>query len=385
MQDASEGPRKSADDGLTRGMLIFRPGLEPDAQTKDNLGTRTPCQLLASGPSKRKAAGETGDGAPDSSSRSKLHDACTRVLNRSLEPGDIVYQIREEQGGQVAELTLPSLPGPCGLRSWTSNVCENRRSARLRAADLALRSLASDPELAAAVAPLTCQQSYLPGGGGSSEPALVDAGARAPWPSSAAGTVSDAKTELVIFCQWSCGRPMGRKDVRYSAARQGGQHVATVRMNCFCGEEFVGAPQANRRRAEQAAAEKALRAFEKERAQMARAAPKRRRVQTSAAACDTHPSVKQRLHDVCTRVLGHPPQAGDVVYEVAAENGGVTATLRLPCLPGELGSQVWTSRLCISRHDARLQAAAAALATVLEDPACGSMAPANDNLQSYQP
>lgn len=313
------------------------------------------------GASKRKAVADSDSQEPDLSSRSKLHEVYEQVLNRRLEPGDMVYQFREEPGGVVAELSLPSLPGPCGAQTWVSGLRQNRRAARVHVADLALRSLRADNELAMITGESTSGSS--PRERGPSRPS-------SPAPERAVGplTGSDAKTDLVVFCQWSCGRSMGKQDIAYSVSRRDGEYIATARLDCFAGEEFSGPPRPERRQAEQAAAAEALRAHQRELGVMAKAAPKRRRLQGEVAARDPGPSAKHRLHEACARLLGREPQGGDVVYEVDLTNEGPAASLRLPCLPGALGGRSWSSGPCGSRTGARERAAGMALQALLEDP-----------------
>mmetsp|Transcript_30311 Transcript_30311/g.96906 ORF Transcript_30311/g.96906 Transcript_30311/m.96906 type:complete len:372 (-) Transcript_30311:65-1180(-) len=326
------------------------------------------------GSRKRKEPGDVAAQEPDPVTRCRLHDACMRILNRPLQTGDIVYRVWEAQGGQVAEVTLPSLPSALCERAWSSGVCENRRLARLQAAGKALQALLEDPELASLAHAAERPAPGMPEGAEPPSPVCPEPpGPLCPGaggaPQRSGGASADVKTQVVIFCQWSCGRPMRKKDVVYTVARCGEQYQAKVQLNCFTGEAFTGEPRPDRRQAEQAAAELVLRSFEKERRLMAPAAPKKQRVQAEAASSGADPSVKGRLHAACTRILGRAPQAGDIVYEVVPTNGGPTATLRLPCLPGQLGAQVWASQACSSRHDARLQVADMALEAILREPA----------------
>lgn len=329
---------------------------------------------------KRKMLSDTDEQEPDPILRCRLHDAYTHILNRPLQPGDIVYNVSDSGQGQVAEIRLPSLPGALGMQSWTSKPCANRRLARVHAAGKALTCILSDPELAASVGPGAGQSSIGPtecrkegscgleGTGSHSD--LSRKGEQ-----DGAVVEFDFKAQVVMFCQWSCGRPMRKKDIVYTVARHYSWYQATVTLSCFSGEEFTGTPRTDRRQAEHAAAEVMLKAFERERAQMDLEMNKKRRVQTDGTSSGADPSVKMKLHEACSRILRRPPQTGDVVYEVAAWNGGPRAALRLPSVPGQLGMRIWESRACASRRDARIQVAGMALEAIRQDPTFGPLLP----------
>lgn len=332
---------------------------------------------------KRKSAGTADSQDIDPSSRCQLHEALRAILRRDLQVGDVVYEVAEAGGGQVAEVRLLSLPGEWSRRTWTGVACAKRQLAKSSAADAALQSMMADAELAAQIrqpADFAANQEGLRESVAQSAlvplrgPAAQQGDAPLAFGGQKGSVPTSVKTQLIIFCQRSCGRPMRREDVVYTTLRAGVKHVATVRLNCFEGEEFRGEPRPDRRQAEQAAAEVALQGKARERAQLCPASAKRRRLQRDAEMAKRAPAgSKMRLHEACTMILGRSPQAGDVVYEVVAGNSGPSATLRLPCLQGGLGSQVWTSAPCASRHDARSEAAALALRAIWEDPDLGRL------------
>eukprot|EP00927_Polykrikos_kofoidii_P063458 TRINITY_DN58282_c0_g1_i1.p1 TRINITY_DN58282_c0_g1~~TRINITY_DN58282_c0_g1_i1.p1 ORF type:complete len:384 (-),score=66.81 TRINITY_DN58282_c0_g1_i1:75-1124(-) len=300
---------------------------------------------------------------PDPVAKGRLHDVCMQFLGRELDVGDIVYRMLTAPcGGEVAVLELPTLPGALGKTTWRSSPCSNRRLARLQAAEVALRALVGDFDISAAI-PIPPD---FEGDPVSSAPSADERSA----------SNSDVKTEVVIFCQRRCGRPMTKNDIVYTTIRQEGAFQSTVQLCCLEGEEFAGSLRPDRRQAERAAAEEVLKAFAKERATMLVAAEsKRRKILDDDVCQEIDPDVKRKLHEACSRILGRPPQAGDVVYEVALSNHEPTVTLRLPGLAHVLGSdRVWTSPPCGSRHDARLQVAGMALRAILEDPDIGPLA-----------
>lgn len=345
---------------------------------------------------KRKISIAADAPSSDVNSRSRLHDACVSILNRELEAGDLVYDIREAAAGQaVVELRLAGLPGAWAVRRFAGEPHATRRLARESAAQAALSALRADPETAALIdapppllegsgcteEPLTRSGQNEQGVGQGSSAVSSSSSSTAPRVLAGNGTAVDAKSQVVVFCQRSCGRNMRREDLVYTLERLDGQFVASVRLNCFGGEAFAGAPRDDRRGAEQAAAEEVLKAFAKERQQLFHHPAKRRRKTDArhgepgsggaggerAAKAKADPGAKARLHDVCCALLGRPPQAGDVVYEVVPSNKGPTASLRLPGLQGNLGGRVWASDVCASRSDARIQVADLALRDLLED------------------
>mmetsp|Transcript_37402 Transcript_37402/g.66459 ORF Transcript_37402/g.66459 Transcript_37402/m.66459 type:complete len:344 (+) Transcript_37402:60-1091(+) len=325
---------------------------------------------------KRKNSANEAASELDHTARCKLHDACTRILNRCLRDGDVMYDIFETEGGQVAKIKLPGLPGAWGSRSWLSKPCLNRRQARLSAADAALRSLMEDPEMALAIDVPRLENSRNAAQDESSAGDFMDISSSSAY----AEDGLDPKTKVVIFCQWSAGRPMQKGDLVYSTSRESGLFRATVKLNCFNGEEFSGASLPDRRQAENSAADAVLLAYRKQRAKASAPASvredpnkpmaKRRRVQSDAHEVEAvEPGINTRLHEICVQLLGREPQAGDIMYEVAVTNEGLTAALRIPCLPAPLNNELWTSGSCTSRRDARMQAAAKAVKTILADPA----------------
>mmetsp|Transcript_89422 Transcript_89422/g.252342 ORF Transcript_89422/g.252342 Transcript_89422/m.252342 type:complete len:401 (+) Transcript_89422:130-1332(+) len=349
---------------------------------------------------KRKISIAPDAPSSDVNSRCRLHDACVSILNRELEAGDLVYDIREAVAGQaVVELRLAGLPGAWAVRRFAGEPHATRRLARESAAQAALSALLADPETAALIdappplegrgraeEPLSRSGQNEQGLGQGSSAVSSSSSSTAPRVLAGKGTAVDAKSQVVVFCQRSCGRNMRREDLVYTLERLDGQFVASLRLNCFGGEAFTGAPRGDRRVAEQAAAEEVLKAFAKERQQLFHHPAKRRRKtdalrggtgsggagasrgeRAAAAKAKADPGAKARLHDVCCVLLGRPPQAGDVVYEVVPSNKGPTASLRLPGLQGNLGGRVWASDVCESRSDARIQVADLALRDLLED------------------
>jgi len=307
---------------------------------------------------KRKANNLEGDPV----ARDRLHELYTRILNRPLRPGDIVYELADTEHGAVAKVRLPGLPDALGLQSWTSKVCATRRLAREQAAGQALCTLLLHSEsLSVAEPPANsagCSVLSAEGTGAENSDTIADLKAQKPTED------ADVKAQVVTFCQWSCSRPMRKADI----VRHDGQYKAKMVLNCLSGEEFVGPPRPDRRQAEHAAAAVMLKVFERERAQMDVEMNKRRRVQAdpSGARQELNARSQQQrlLHDVCDRIIGRHPQPGDVVYEVISSFGGARVTLRLPCLPGQLGREIWEGLACGSRRDARAQVASMALEAI---------------------
>jgi len=310
---------------------------------------------------KRKADNLEGD----IEARGRLHELYTRILNRPLRPGDIVYQLADTEQGSVAEVRLPELPDDLGLQSWTSKPCATRRLAREHAAGEALCTLSSHSELLAVAEPLPkpagCSVSLAEGSG------TEHSGEVAALKAQELMKDADLKAQVVTFCQWSCGRPMRKSDIVYTTVRHDGQYKTKIVLNCLSGEEFVGPAMPDRRQAEHAAAASMLEVFKRERARMDIEMNKRRRLHVdSSGAGELHARSRQQrlLHDVCGRMIGRHPQPGDVVYEVISSFGGARVTLRLPCLPGQLGKESWQVLVCGSRRDARAQVASMALEAI---------------------
>mmetsp|Transcript_54346 Transcript_54346/g.151360 ORF Transcript_54346/g.151360 Transcript_54346/m.151360 type:complete len:405 (-) Transcript_54346:65-1279(-) len=364
---------KAARDDCRGSVLVGRTRPRP----RSLIAVQSPLPEQASGSETKASIIDANRELSDPVARSKLHDVCVQLLGRDLEPGDVTYTMREVDGGHVAKVRLPGFSG-----SWISGVCANKRAARQLAASTALRSLLADAaredhaELSMAVSRVfgpayaaSTSSTARPTDLGSMQLGLTQSG-------DGESSEHEAKTQLVIFCQRSCGRPMSKNDIVYTTVRDNCQYQTTVVLNCFGGQEFRGGLKVDRKQSEQAAAEVALLALPKKRSQgtsTPAASSKKRRVSADEVTSEIDPGIKRQLHDACTKILGRPPQAGDIVYEVVAGNTGPTATLQLPCLPGDLRERIWVSPVSVSRHDARIKAANMAMRSLLDDPVLGAM------------
>jgi len=305
----------------------------------------------------------------DPVARGRLHELYTRILNRPLQPGDIVYKLTSDEQGSVAEVRLPGLPDVLGLKSWTSKACATRRLAREQAAGEALCTLLSHSELLAVAEPLAKSAgcSVLPAEGMGAENLCKETDLKA----QESVPDADLKAQVVTFCQWSCSRPMRKTDIVYTTVRHDGQYKAKMILNCLSGEEFVGPARPDRKQAEHAAAALMLKIFERERARMAVEMNKKRRVQADSSCAGQELNARSHqqrlLHDVCGRIIGRHLQPGDVVYEVIGSFGGARVKLQLPCLPGQLARETWECLVCGSRRDARAQVASMALEAIQQE------------------
>jgi len=80
-------------------------------------------------------------------------------------------------------------------------------------------------------------------------------------------------------------------------------------------------------------------------------------------------AAKVALNEAAMRLSKCPLWDNAVVYEtLEVKGGGYQTSVRMICLPGELGEQEWVGKVTFKRRDAEISAAAAALAKVMSVP-----------------
>merc|ERR1719219_1397329 len=73
---------------------------------------------------------------------------------------------------------------------------------------------------------------------------------------------------------------------------------------------------------------------------------------------------KVSLNTICMKLLKRPMRKGEVLYETHNTARGFQSTVRLPCLPGEMGELAWAGEVAQQQKQAEQNAAAQALEAV---------------------
>jgi len=209
---------------------------------------------------------------------------------------------------------------------------------------------------------------------------------------------ANAKTELLVFCQRKSNKSIQQGDIVYKIEMWGNEYQATVKLNCFGGDEFAGELCATERQAEMAAAHQALvahadeleqqRAMKRKALEDARDAQKFPRVDMQPPAMQMQPQgmqmqpqamqseesltiddadVEARLQMVLMQILGRQPESTDLVYDFATTaDGGTRARLSLPTTPGCEGKHFHA--ITPSEQSAKLQVSTQAVTWIMKLP-----------------
>lgn len=336
--------------------------------TKPNAGSRL---------SRKRAISSDSDTSVlvDPSMKSRLHDVCTSLLNRQLQPGDIRYEVQEIQcdrssfhNGSIARLRLPTLPG-MGEQVWTSGPSSSRKEARLKAVASALKALA----------PNEVEQLHYDQSAASQVGASLEIGG-------GANIENDlsSKSKLANFLQWKCGRPLRKGDIVYSTSRESGQYYTTIVLNCFKDLRYVGGPANDAKQAQDLAASNVLAAFRDDVKRMEKMTQghkkgleilnqKKRRL-CSEKESPIPPTIETgiKLHDACSALLNREIEPGDITYDMLHSDSGFVAKLKLPCMlsvsdADDLGHRVWATPVpCASKRDARANVAMVAVRDMVQ-------------------
>eukprot|EP00420_Gonyaulax_spinifera_P024159 CAMPEP_0197894618 /NCGR_PEP_ID=MMETSP1439-20131203/35924_1 /TAXON_ID=66791 /ORGANISM="Gonyaulax spinifera, Strain CCMP409" /LENGTH=370 /DNA_ID=CAMNT_0043514993 /DNA_START=66 /DNA_END=1178 /DNA_ORIENTATION=- len=99
---------------------------------------------------RKKGGGKYGKGGqepeiPPLNVKNKLREALKQFLGRDLTDGDMVYETSPAQGGHIARLKLPNLPGALGNRFFMGCVSPYKRDTMLVAAKAAVETMLADP------------------------------------------------------------------------------------------------------------------------------------------------------------------------------------------------------------------------------------------------
>lgn len=201
---------------------------------------------------------------------------------------------------------------------------------------------------------------------------------------------AEPKGALNHFCQRFCRRPVTKEDIVYTSQKYGRVYQATVTLNCMEGQQFVGETSELQKDAEKNAAQQALMHFEPlaDTLPPATSANKNKKrkpdgmpgdaVVKYAKGPDGAPlalpgapggenpalTAKVILNTVCMKVLKRPMQKGEVQYETVQTPVGYQSTVRLPCLPGELGQLTWAGEVSMQQKQAEHNAAKQALEAI---------------------
>jgi len=221
---------------------------------------------------------------------------------------------------------------------------------------------------------------------------------------------TEPKGALNHFCQRYCRRPVTKEDIVYTSAKYGKVYQATVTLNCIEGQQFVGEVAPVLKDAEKNAAQQALIHFEpcvdqlpplagsKNKKRKTPSAPsvaigsleakvelggdepaaKKAMLAGGIASPSENPALtpKVLLNTICMKLLKRPMQKGEVLYETHNTARGFQSTVRLPCLPGEMGELAWAGEVASQQKMAEQNAAAQALEAVNQN---------LDNLQAQLP
>lgn len=88
-----------------------------------------------------------------------LNTVCMKLAKRTLQKGDMVFEVAETPLGFQCTVQLPCLPGEMGQSVWAGEVAQNKKQAEQNAAKIALENVS--PESLA-----LCEASVTPSGGG---------------------------------------------------------------------------------------------------------------------------------------------------------------------------------------------------------------------------
>jgi len=176
------------------------------------------------------------------------------------------------------------------------------------------------------------------------------------------------KTTLVELCQRFTGKSMDKGDITYTTNDFDGQFQSTVKINCVSGQEFAGDLCASQREAEHSAAAQALEGL-KEDMGLARGAKRKNEDVYSllkSEPLNTH--AKSKLREAVKMAIGRDLAEGDMLFDISeAATGGYVCNLKIPCLPGALGTRSFFGSPSPFRRDTMLAAAAKALEVLMSD------------------
>jgi len=176
---------------------------------------------------------------------------------------------------------------------------------------------------------------------------------------------------------------MQKGDVEYTTHVVESNYLATVKMVCLDGQEFVGELAGTEKEAQQSAAHVALIGLSAE--VSAKSVGKRPnldvyvdgssmklRKTTPTGEDDPGMFMKERLREVVKQIVGRDLIESDVSYEYsAAPSGGHVYTVSIPALPDGSSKKVWVGAISPFKRDAQLIAAQAAYTDLCNDPLFG--------------
>mmetsp|Transcript_18441 Transcript_18441/g.53579 ORF Transcript_18441/g.53579 Transcript_18441/m.53579 type:complete len:392 (-) Transcript_18441:73-1248(-) len=241
-------------------------------------------------------------------------------------------------------------------------------------------------------------------------------------PLSPAAAAVEPKGALNHFCQRFCRRPVTKSDIIYTSAKYGKVYQVTVTLHCIEGQQFVGETAATLKDAEKNAAQQALIHFEpltdslpptvnsknKNNKRKSPAMPGYGMMPGMGALPDAayqmqaldgelgQPAAKMfrgpdgsamalasglpqpltvapdnpaltskvMLNTACMKLLRRPLQKGEILYETVQTPLGYQSTVRLPCLPGELGLLTWAGEVAPQQKQAEQNSARQALEAI---------------------
>lgn len=193
------------------------------------------------------------------------------------------------------------------------------------------------------------------------------------------------KNQLNALCQRITGESMGKTDIVYDTRRQDGGFQATVTLVCLSGQQATGDVCISEKEAERSAALFALVIMQSELNRTGESMEKQLHELSpvlEAAACSaginspeelTDFAVKAMMHEAIKQALDRKLDKGDIIceYENGEKSGTFVAHLRLPAVPGDIGSTVFSGRESCFRRDSHIDACVKALEAVLSDPLIG--------------
>jgi len=192
---------------------------------------------------------------------------------------------------------------------------------------------------------------------------------------------------LNALCQRLTGQSMSKTDITYETVRHGNQFQSTANMVCLDGQQAAGELSATEKAAEQSAAYQGIMGLEQELGALGYGLSERtleipasvRQAAITAGVYTTGQNIQEHMtdsaikgmmHTILQQILDRKVEAGDFVYEygAGATAGLHVATLQLPKIEGDLGSQTWQGTASPFKRDAQLDCVLKAMDSILTDP-----------------
>lgn len=328
----------------------------------------------ASGRKRERRASHTPEG-----NIPRLHDACRRILKRSLVKEEVCYDAQEVVGGYQASVRLPELSVSWGIRTFAGEVGFDRKDAESRAAGIALQAILMDPELGPQAEPPAAIQDRPPIPLGPQEGDLV------------IGEViirGSNKAKVSNICTRLSSDQLTQGGLHYETHEAIGGFQSLVTLKPLPGD-WANTPIAGEILPTQAEAEESAAKFAIEALQVDESILEAIKVTKGMGGSDdecsgnkgaTTSSVggyvetkKLLLNNYILKVVPRALKKGDIDYKTMRVEGGYQATVQCYCLrqcdpPSPLAEAKFAGEVCASERDAVHSAAGMALEAIKVDP-----------------